>query len=171
MGGSRIKPVGLILSDIRQVEGALAEIAAIDRKCAEITNFMNETIDKVKAHAETASVSLMARHKELCSAIKVFATLNEDTVFEKGKKSRDLAFGIIGFRASTEIKQMNKISAETTLQRLHEFGFKEAITNKESLLKSAMTSWTDEKLQSVGLKKRLKNEFYIEVKAEELKSA
>lgn len=166
--GSRIKPAGLILSDLKQVEGALAEMATIDRKRAEITGQMNEAIDEAKTKADHASVSLTARHKELGEAIKVFATLNDATLFKDGKKSIDLAFGVVGFRWSTDIVQMNKISAETTLERLNAFGFREAINTKESILKNAMIKWTDEKLQSVGLRRRSKNDFYIEVKAEAL---
>lgn len=165
---TRIKPAGLIVSDVKQVEGALAEMATIDRKRAEITNQLNEAIDEAKTHAEHASVGIMARYKELGEAIKVFATLNENILFVDGKKSRDLAFGIIGFRSATDIVQMNKVPAETTLERLHDFGFTEAINTKASILKSGMTNWTDEKLQSVGLRRRTKNDFYIEVKAETL---
>jgi len=165
---ARIKPSCLIFSDIKQVEGGLSEMAAIDRRLAEITNTMNEAVDDAKAQANQASVALVANHKALGEAIKVFSTLNENVLFVDGKKSRDLAFGVIGFRASTDIIQMNKVSAETSLERLHDFGFTEGINTKESLLKTGMTNWTDEKLQSVGLKRRTKNDFYIEVKAETL---
>lgn len=164
----RIKPAAVALSDIKQVEGSLAEMASIERKLGEIARSMNEEIDAAKKRAEQASVSLQARHKELAGAIKVFAVLNEATVFPKDKKSLDLAFGVIGFQASTEIVQMDNIKAETTLEKLHDFGFTEAINTKETILKSAMVNWSDEKLQSVGLKRRKSNTFYLEVKSEHL---
>lgn len=164
----RIKPAAVALSDIKQVEGSLAEMAAIERKLGEIGRVMNEDIDAANKRAEQASVSLQARHKELAGAIKVFAVLNEPTVFPKDKKSLDLAFGVIGFQASTEIVQMDNIKSETTLTKLHDFGFTEAINTKESILKSAMVTWSDEKLKSVGLRRRKSNTFYIEVKSEQL---
>lgn len=164
----RIKPAGLILASVEEIDGALAEMALIDRSRTEITGRMNEEIDQVKKKAELEGIGISARYKQLSEAIKVFAVLNEERIFEVGKKSRELAFGIIGFRSSTDIVQMNKISAETTLDRLGTFKFTEAINTKVSILKAAMVSWTDEKLQSVGLRRRLKNDFYIEIKAETL---
>jgi phage host-nuclease inhibitor protein Gam len=164
----RIKPAAVALSDIKQVEGSLAEMASIERKLGEIARGMNEEIDAAKKRAEQASVSLQARHKELAGAIKVFSVLNEASIFPKDKKSLDLAFGVIGFQASTTIVQMDNIKEETTLEKLHDFGFAEAINKKETLLKSAMVNWSDEKLQSVGLKRRKSNTFYIEVKSAQL---
>lgn len=167
---ARIKPTATVFTDLKQVEGALAEMASIERKLTEIQGQMNEEIDAAKERADKASVSLTARHKELASAAKVYATLNQTELF-KERKSIDLAFGVIGFQASTEIVQMPNISAETTLERLHSFKCTDAIKVKESILKTAMTGWTDEKLQSVGLKRKKKNVFYLEVKKEALSDA
>ena len=167
---ARIKPAATVFTDLKQVEGALAEMASIERKLAEIQGQMNEDIDAAKERADKASVSLTARHKELASAAKVYATLNQAELF-KDRKSLDLAFGVIGFQASTEIVQMPGVNAETTLERLHGFNCTEAINIKESIFKTAMTGWTDEKLQSVGLKRQKKNVFYLEIKKEALPDA
>ena len=49
---SRIKPTPLIVADIKQVEGALAEIAALDRKLGAIESSLNESIDAAKQRAK-----------------------------------------------------------------------------------------------------------------------
>lgn len=164
---ARIKPTGTVLSDLKQVDGAFAEMLSIERKLGAIQDRMNEEIDAAKTRADQASVSLNARYKQLCEAIKVYSVLNEADLF-KDKKSLDLAFGVIGFQASTEIVQINNISAEDTLELLRKFNYRDGINVKETILKSAMTNWTDAKLQSVGLRRRKKNVFYLEVKAEKL---
>lgn len=161
----RIKPAATVFTDLKQVEGAAAEMVSIERKIDGIQAKMNEEIDAAKERANNACVSLIARHKELAGAAKVYATLNEAELF-KDRKSLDLAFAVIGFQASTKIMQMPNVSAETTLERLHSYDYTEAINAKESVYKSAMSSWTDEKLQSVGLKRQKKNVFYMELKKE-----
>ena len=163
----RIKPAATVFTDLKQVEGAAAEMVSIDRKIVEIQARMNEEIDAAKERASAACAGLAARHKELAAATKVYATLNQAELF-KDRKSLDLAFAVIGFQASTEIVQMPNISAETSLERLHGYGYTEAINVKESIYKPAMSTWTDEKLQSVGLKRQKKNVFYLELKKEVL---
>ncbi|WP_164561563.1 host-nuclease inhibitor Gam family protein [Nitratidesulfovibrio vulgaris] len=58
---SRRKPNPVIVADIRQAEGALAEIATIDRKVSEIEAQMNEAIDAAKARASQKSAPLLIK--------------------------------------------------------------------------------------------------------------
>lgn len=164
---SRRKPNPVIVADIRQAEGALAEIATIDRKVGEIEAQMNEAIDAAKARASQKSAPLRARRKELEDGVATFATLNKTEMF-KDRKSLDLGFGTIGFRLSTQIVQMSKITKDMTLERLRQFGIREGIRIKEDVNKEAMQGWPDERLEMVGLKRRTTDAFYIEINREEV---
>ncbi|MBQ7607502.1 MAG: host-nuclease inhibitor Gam family protein [Desulfovibrionaceae bacterium] len=165
---TRSKPKPHIVANMEQAEGAMAELASIDRKLKSIQAEMNSQIDLAKKSALASSASLDGRRKELESALAVYATLNRLELFKDGSKSLDLGYGIIGFRASTKIVQQSKITAQMTLDRLHQFGMLDGIRVKEELNKDAMASWTDEKLETIGLRRQKSDGFYVEVKEDEL---
>ena len=159
----RIKPNPQIVADRQQAEGALAEIASIDRKLEAIEHGMQEDIDAAKMRASQASTGLQARRKELADAVAVYAKLNRAELFAKAK-SLDLGFGVIGFRASTRIVQVRGCTAEMTLQRLHQYNFAEGIRIKEEIDKEQAAGWPDERLELVGLKRQTADTFFIEIK-------
>lgn len=162
---TRIKPDPHIVADRAQCEGALAEIAALDRKAAAIEAEMQEKIDAAKAQASQLAAPLAARRKELADAVAVYAKLNKQELFSK-TKSLDLGFGIIGFRTSTKVVQVNGITAEMTLEKLHQYNLADGIRVKEEVNKEAALGWPDERLELVGLKRQQSNTFYIEIKKE-----
>lgn len=167
---SRIKPAPEIVANVQQAEGALAEMAALDRKLAVIEGNMNAAMDAAKANAQRDSAPLLARRKALADAVATFATLNKTELFSK-MRSLELAFGIIGWRQSTQLAQLPRITQAMTLEKLHEYGFSDAVRLKEEINKDAMAAWPDERLEMVGMKRRQLDTFYIEIKAEEIHNA
>lgn len=167
---ARSKPNPHIVDSREQAEGTMAEIAALDRKLAALSVAMNKELDAAKEKAALAAAPLAARRKELESGLAVFAVLNRKELFPDGAKSLDLGFGLIGFRASTKIVQQNNISAEVTLERLRKFKFLDGIRTKEEVNKDAMASWTDERLETVGLRRQKSDGFFVEVKEEAVPS-
>lgn len=139
---ARSKPNPHIVESREQAEGTMAEIAA----------------------------PLKARRKELESGLAVFAKLNRSTLFPGKSKSLDLGFGVIGFQASSKIVQQNGIEPAVTLDRLHKFGFVEGIRTKEEINRDAMTDWTAEKLETVGLRRQKSDGFFVDVKEEAVPS-
>lgn len=166
----RRRPNPHIVESREQAEGTMAEIAALTRKLAALTVSMNKELDAAKDKAAQAAAPLAARLKELESGLAVFAVLNRKELFPDGAKSLDLGFGLIGFRASTKIVQQNNINAEMTLERLRKFKFVDGIRTKEEINKDAMTSWTDEKLETVGLRRQKSDGFFVEVKEDAVPS-
>lgn len=160
---ARIKPDPYVIADRAQAEGALAEMAALDRKLAGIESAMQEVIDTAKATASQQANPLLARRKELADAIAVFAKLNRQELFAKAK-SLDMGFGIIGFRASTRISQVRGITAEMTLEKLHQYNLADGIRVKEEINKEACLGWPDERLELVGLVRKILDTFFIEIK-------
>ncbi len=159
----RTKPNPEIIADRRQAEGALAEMAQLDRKLEAIEHDMQESIDAAKMEASQQSVALQARRKELADALAVYAKLNRQELFAKAK-SVDLGFGVIGFRASTRIVQLRGVTAEMTLDKLRQYNFTDGIRVKEEQNKENMLGWPDERLELVGVKRQTSDTFFIEVK-------
>lgn len=165
---ARIKPTPHIVENRSQAEGTLAEIAALDRKIAAVGLEMQEAIHTAKAKAGQAAEPLSARRKELADGLAVFARLNKAELFPKGSKSVDLGFGVIGFRASTKIVQRTGITSDLTLEKLHQYDYAEGIRTKEEINRDGMTGWSDEKLETVGLRRQQSDGFYIEIDEEKV---
>lgn len=157
----------LIIKDVQQAEGVLAEMSAIGRKLLLIEGAMNEEIDNAKARAQQEGASLIARYNELEKAVKAFGTLNKSRLFAV-KRSLELAFGTISFRQSTRITLQNRVTEEMALQALRELGLSEGIRVKEELDRTAMADWPDSKLETVGMKRRTVDTVSVDVKSEAL---
>ena len=168
---ARSKPNPHIVESREQAEGTMAELAAIARKLDGVAVSMNTDIDAAKAKAASAAAPLEARKKELENGLAVYARMNKAALFPKDSKSIDLGFGIMGFRASTKIVQQNGVTAEMSLERLHEFDFTQGIRTKEEINKENMAGWPDERLEIVGLRRQKSDGFFIEVKKDAVPSA
>ena len=157
----------LVIKDIQQVEGVLAEMSAIGRKLSLYEGAMNEEIDNAKARAQQESAPLIARYNELEKAVKAFGTLNKSRLFAE-KKSLELTFGIISFRQSTRIVMQHRVTEDMALQALRDLGLSEGIRIKMELDRAAMADWPDSKLETVGMKRRTVDTISVDVKAESL---
>ena len=163
----RVKPTPEIVGTLAQAEGALAEMAALDRKLAAVEANLNAAIDAAKARAQAEGAPLLSRRKELGDAVATWATLNKTELFGE-QRSRELAFGVVGFRRSTQLVQQARITAAMTLDKLREYGFVDAIRTREEINKDVMALWPDERLELVGMRRRQSDACYIEIKAEEV---
>lgn len=164
---SRIKPNPEVIENRAQAEGALAEMAALDRKLCGIENEMQDAIDTAKKQAAQVAAPLNVRRKALADALAVYAKLNRQDLFGK-LKSVDLGFGVLGFRLSTKLVQLKGVTVEMTLEKLRQYGFVDAIRTKEEPNKEAMLGWPDERLETVGLKRQQTDAFFIEIKKEDV---
>ena len=156
------------VTDEQQAQGALAEMATLDRKIAAITLDHNASIALAKKTALETATPLLARRKELHESLKKWATLNKALLFAK-RKTIESAFGVIGFRsAPPAIQQMRGINEEDTLEKLREFHYEDGIRTVLEVNKDAMSTWSDEKLAQVGLERKVKTSFVCEPKHEKI---
>lgn len=167
--GKRTKPQAVVIADLAQAEGVLAELAEIDRSLELAKAAMNEEIDRAKATGRAAAEPLEARRKELAIALEAFATHNKAQLFAK-KKSLDLGFGVIGFRLATRLKTVAKATWGQVLEALQSYKYEKAIRIKVEVDKDAMKDWPAERLATVGVTRETSDEFYIEIKQEEVAS-
>jgi len=153
------------VDDLTQAEGALAEMAALERKMIQAALDMQEVCDTAKKKAAEIVAPLQARFKELEGGIKKWATMNKSTLFVE-RKSIDSPFGVFGFQASTSIRQMDGVKEAETLEKIKSFGFKDAIRTTEEVNKEAMENWPDERLALVGCKRQTGDKWYCKTKQE-----
>lgn len=166
---SKRKQSPVAVEDQQQAEGVLAEIASIDRRLQQIQVMMNDEIDAAKLKAAEDKAPLERKRKELEASLKKWATMNKSILFVK-RRSLDLAFGSLGFQATTRIQQMDGVSPAESLEKVKKFGFKDGIRIIEELNKEAMETWTDDRLALVGLVRRDIDSYWCKVNQEKLAS-
>lgn len=153
------------VNTLEEADVMLSEIAARKRNIDLIKAGLNESVDalKVKAAAEIAPISLEVEALE--QALARFGEANKDTLFAK-VKSRALAFGEIGFRASTKAVLLNrKWTWERVLAALKEKALG-CIRVKEEVDKDALRGLKPEDMEAVGVKLQKDDGFYYELKEE-----
>ena len=60
------------------------------------------------------------------------------------------------------------MTAEMTLERLHQYHLTDGIRVKEEINKDAAMGWPDERLELVGLKRQQSDTFFIEISKEDV---
>jgi phage host-nuclease inhibitor protein Gam len=162
---ARSKPKTLVIVNAKQAEAAMLELAHLGRRIKAVELDAQEIIDQVKANAAAEITPLQADRKELEDALCTFATMNKGKLF-KDRKSRETPYGVFGWRKATKLLTIGKIKLADVLERLRELNLKEAIRVKESVDKTALADWPDARLESVGMRRVSKDEFFIEVNEE-----
>jgi phage host-nuclease inhibitor protein Gam len=164
----RTKPTPLIIANLPQADEALRQLAEIDREQRQIESGAQAQIDAIKATAKAQMEPFTTSRKRLEDALAVFGTQQKAELFPERKRSQELIFGVIGFRRATALRLMAKRTWGSVLERLEALGFTTAVRTKREVDKPAMADWSDEQLETVGVRRETADEFYIELKQEEL---
>lgn len=167
----RTKPQPLIINDLAQADEALRQLAEIAREQAAVESGLNEQIDSLKAAAKLQTEPLTAARKRLEDALAVFGTLKKDELFPDRKRSQELNFGVIGFRKATSLRLLAKHTWAMVLKRLQDLNFLEGIRTKQEVDKDELRTWPEARLETVGVKRETVDEFFVELKQEELRDA
>ena len=144
------------------VDAALAQIAARKRQIDLIGLGVAEQVDEIKtrAAAETEPIRLEIAALEL--AIGRFAEASKAELFSK-KKSVQLQFGSVGFRASSKLKTLKKWTFERVLATLRDTGMREYIRVKEEVDKEKLKGLAPETLAGIGCTVVQEDVFYYEL--------
>lgn len=165
----RIKPQPLVIADLAQADEALRRLAEIDRGQRAIEAGANAQIDQVKALAKQELEPLADERKRLETDLAVFANLKKAELFgETRGRSLELTFGVLGFRRATALRLLAKRTWSGVLEALDAYNLVSAIRVKREVDKAAMADWPEEKLAQVGVRRETNDEFYVELKQEEL---
>ena len=160
---ARIKPKNLFpIKDLAAANEALARIADLKRRLAKLDSDLNADIDRLKADAEAKAAPLQTLMASIEGGLLAFAEFNKDTLFEK-KRSKELDFGVLGYRRSKELKPQPKITWKMVLGKLKDLGLAAGIRIREDVNKDELRQWPDERLALVGVRRVDKDSFYYEI--------
>jgi len=165
------KVAGLAITDLLEADSALAALAALDREISRIEIEMNEGIQAVREAGDEAAAPYRQKREQIEAALATYATVGKETLFTKGKRSLKLIHGIIGFRASEEVKTLPKIKWADVLLNLKAMakrcaGVSHCIRIKEEPDKEALRQMPKSLQAEAGVRIVAKDTFYYEVKSE-----
>lgn len=160
--GIRFKPETSKLETLEDVNLAMRDIGLWQRELDAIDTQANKEIAEVKTKASKAGEPLRDKISATVAKIQAFAEYNKDEYFVD-RKSVDLSFGTMGWRKSTSISVK-----KTTLELLKKLKMNKCIRVKQEPDKEAMAVLDDETLASVDAVRKVKNDFFVEAKTEEV---
>ncbi len=155
-----------MVQSLEDADKVLAELAALERDACAIKNALNETIDQAKTVAAEKTAPLENRRKELENALASFAAINKNMLF-KDRRSVELHFGSLNIRASTKVGFLVRGTKwEQVIEQLTDKGFLDGLRIKTEVAKDVLSTWENEKLALVGVKKTVTETFGYKLKAE-----
>ena len=137
------------------------------RKTEKIEVSMNQEIDNIKKRYNKKNELLKNTVKELANDIKTLVSANKEMIFKDDKRCLDLNFIVVGFRRSSEI-HIPTTQKEDIIQYIEDNNLIECLDIKKSIKKSVLSSWSDDELSKIGIVRKHKDNFYLDIKKEEL---
>jgi len=166
--GKRVKPVlqSPTVNSVEDADAVLAEIAARKRQISLHELGLKEDVDRLKAECAAKCDPLKQEIASREQALIQFGISQRDALF-KSRKSLDLNFGTIGFRASSTLRTVKKFTWERVLGLIKERGLP-CVRTKEEVDKEALRGLDADSLAAVGWKLVQEDNFYYELAEIEL---
>jgi len=169
MARKKVKVESIPVHNLREANDALSLIAQHQRFIDEKTNEMNERIDAIKEETATA---VQTRQEEIArreAGLQAFAEANKKDLFGQAR-SKDLIYGVIGFRKSTVLKTLSKVTWKQVLETLLRRKDRTGVRVKHEVDKDELHKWDDRQLGKIGVYKKHEDTFYYEIDEEEIKA-
>ena len=155
------------ITSIEELKEGSIQYVKISRDLAQSEVDMNKEIDKIKNRYDVKNASNKAVKTALSTMIQAYVTENKETLIKGEKRSMELPLITIGFRKSNEVSIPNSKMA-SILEALRLQGRYECIDKKETVKKSVLSSWSNEALAEIGVSRKEKDNFYMELKTEDI---
>jgi len=159
----------IVISTRDEADRALQRIGELQRFICSASDEAEENIADIRAELlkETQDASHAIAANE--AALEAWAEANKKDLFTE-PRSIDLNWGRIGFRLTPwKIKFLGKLKVETVLEKLRANKMTRLIRIEESVDKEKALNYDNETLEPLGMKKVHHDEFFYEVKNEEVK--
>lgn len=168
----RVKPVLEIptINSIEEADNLLREIAEQKRQIELLNLEYKDKVDSLKKTVAAQCEPLLEKITIREQALIRFGESKKNELFIK-KKSLNLNFGVIGFRSSTSIKTLRKITWEQVLGFLKsstDSALAACIRVKQEVDKDALRQLPAEKIAEAGCKLEQNDTFFYELAEAEL---
>jgi phage host-nuclease inhibitor protein Gam len=159
-----------MLGSWEEVDAALAAIGEANREVTIIETVMNEEIDRAKDAAVKSANPHRERIDKLEQQVKTFADANKADF--GARKTKDLTFGSLGYRKSTEARVPTGKKLAEVIKKLLAKGMSDCVvTPKQRVDKDKLKAYSAEDVEAVGATLKVEDNFWYEVKREEVSEA
>lgn len=149
-----------------EVDDRIRRIAEAMIAIQSITDEQNEAIIAARSRAERLKKPMAALIGELEDQIEEYVAWNRADM--KGR-SRQLAFGTVGFRRSSKITY-NTRKTQEIIERLKELGMGNCVrVGDESINRDVLASYPEKDIEKAGAKRKVTESFYCEPDLEKVK--
>lgn len=168
----RVKPVLEIptITTTEQADAVLMEIAERKRQMELINLDFKEQVDALKKTVAAACEPIIEEIAQREQALIRFGEARKNELFSK-KRSLELNFGTIGFRQSTCLKTLRKITWDQVLGLLkssEDCDLTGCIRIKQEVDKDALKQLPPEKIAEAGCRLEQSDAFYYEINEAEI---
>ena len=169
---ARVKPslATASIATLDDADAALARIAALKTQISLEELALKEGVDALKAKCAAACEQPRAAVAALEQALMAFALARKGELFAN-PKSRNLLFGSLGFRASSSLKPVPKMTWERVLGVLKEKGMASCIRLREEVDREALRRLDAATLAGVGCRLIQEDAFFYELNDIEIEIA
>lgn len=154
-----------VLREINDFDGAnqvLGEIGRLQIELKKIDGEAESKINTIKDDAAKSGKKYRDKIEILELSLVAFGDNHKKEICANGKRSVDLAFGIIGFRVSTKIS----VTKDKTILLLKSLFAGKGIRIKESEDKEELAKWSDKDLASIAAKRTTEDTFFSDINEE-----
>jgi len=170
MARKRVQAGLIPVSSLEEADKHLAEIAAHQRLIDQQTAQMNERIDAIKAEYSEALEPSRQYIARLEAGLTAYAESNKTTLFGRAR-SLALTYGTIGYRRSTVLKTLSKVTWKDVLAALKRRKDKTGLRVKEEVDKDELHTWQDAQLEKLGVQRVVQDNFFYQVSEQEVAGA
>lgn len=169
---ARVKPslATASIATLDDADATLARIAALKSAIDLEELALKEGVDALKARCAAACEPHRAAMRDLERALMTFALARKGELFS-GPKSRNLLFGSLGFRASSSLKPVPRMTWERVLGVLKEKGMASCIRLREEVDREALRRLDAATLAGVGCRLIQEDAFFYELNDIEIEIA
>ena len=141
------------------VDGYVRNIGDLVMKITDAEHAAKDKIDEARVELAGEVKPLAEKINRYTRSIEAFAVTHKADF--KNKRSRQLNFGVLGWRKSTSVS-IKKNTLELIKKVFSRAKAKACIRVKETVDKDALAKFTDEQLVEVGARRKEKDVFYVE---------
>ena len=168
----RVKPILNVpaIGSLEEADAVLARIAARKRELSRLDLGLKEDVDALKLKCAEVSEPIRQEIEVLEQSLVRFGEARKPELFAK-RRSLELNFGTLGFRASSSVKPMRKTTWEQVLGLLKDSQDKmlaACIRVKQEVDKEALRQLPQEKLAEAGCRLEQVDTFFYELTETEL---
>jgi len=142
----------------KDVDDLLMRAGELQRSLDASNEAMTEKIAAIKEEHKAATTTVQAELDKVVRLLEVFAEKNQDGF--RGKRSRKLNHGQIGWRKSTKLALTKK--PLEVIELLRRKGMEDCVKVRETVDKTKLKEFPDDVLEQVGARMEVADVFFVE---------